>query len=475
MSDQFNPRNIFNINEHGDPFSTIDQGIDFLQNKIENAGVIGLVSAQYLYSGTTRYAVNQITQHTEFGEITFTLSLNEGKRLSRGSTTVTTEEGLEELFDTLQDSLKKSPEIDFYQGFPESKPSELKDLSSPEWSIEERTDTVIEAINSCEEIEKNVIVSGTCSTSRNYNRVVNSFGLDVDHSGNSNYFKVNAIIESPEDRNHRGYGQEDLNFRFEKPNVDSLSKSATRTARETLTLIDLPAQSYEVVLGQQAVSDLFVFAQFSLDPTSFHETNSFASDNLGAQIFDPKITVADKPRDPQLANLVRLFDFEGLPSEDKLVVDRGVLQSIPYDSFTAAKYLGDKNLATGNTLEFFGNVVPIYGSCVWENGDNSTEDLINEIDDGLWVKNFWYNRFTKRREGGLTGLTRNGLYQVKNGEIVGAVRNLRYTDSFVRAFSPGNVLNLSSDRRMFQLNTTPSVHLETFNFSSVAHTNKIDS
>ena len=104
-----------------------------------------------------------------------------------------------------------------------------------------------------------------------------------------------------------------------------------------------------------------------------------------------------------------------------------------------------------------------------ENGSKTLDDQISEMEDGLYVKNFWYNRFTLRREGGLTGLTRNGLYHVKNGEIQGAVRNLRYTESFVNAFGHDNILSISRENRMFFMSTCPSMHLKGFNFSSIAH------
>jgi predicted Zn-dependent protease len=44
----------------------------------------------------------------------------------------------------------------------------------------------------------------------------------------------------------------------------------------------------------------------------------------------------------------------------------------------------------------------------------------------------------------LTGLTRDGVFKVEDGKLAYAVKNLRFTDSMLRAFS--SVLELSSDR-----------------------------
>ncbi len=438
----------------------------------KDKGYEAQVTAGYMFSGTTRFAVNQVTQPTEFGEISFSLKLAKGKSIGSGSTTMINENGLIELFDQVEKIVRGAPEIPFFQGLPDPRPGAPKNLGSEDWTVEDRAETVIRAINAAEENHKGIIVSGTASTSIHYQRIVNTEGIDVETSANGHYFKVNCILESENDKSHRGYGQEEVHFRKDIPNIEEMSTEAAQTANDTLHLIDLPAKEYEVVLGHQAVADLFLFAQFSLDPVSFHETNSYASDRLGDQIFDEKISAEDRPLDPALANIVRSFDGEGLPTDNFKVFEKGVLKMIPYDSFNAARFLGDKNSATGHSFTFFGQSTGMFASFVLGKGNKPYKELVGEIENGLWVKNFWYNRFTKRREGGLTGLTRNGLYHVKNGEIQGAVRNLRYTESFVNAFGPGNVISLSSDRKMYQLNTCPAVHLQSFNFSSVAHTTK---
>ncbi len=468
----YNPRQIVRVEEYGNPFETLDRGIELLLRLAKERDYSAQITGTYLFSGTTRFAVNQVTQPTEFGEITFAVKLARGKSLGFGSTTMTDEKALEDLFGQVEATVKNSPEIPFFQGLPEPKEGTPINLEGPNWTIDERADAVVQAINSAEQVHEKGIVSGTASTTMQYQRIVSTEGIDVENSGNSHYMKVNCIVESDSDKSHRGYGQEEEHFRLKRPDIEKMAVEAANTAKDTLNLIDLPAKEYEVVLNQQAVSDLLIFAQFSLDPVSYHETNSFASDRLGAQIFDEKITIRDLPRDAERANIVRSFDGEGLPTSNTLVFDKGVLQLIPYDSFNAARYLGDKNAATGHSFAFFGQSSAIFASAYMEPGTKPTDKLVSEIDDGLWVKNFWYNRFTKRRDGGLTGLTRNGLYHVKSGEIVGAVRNLRYTESFVKAFGPENVISVSSDTKMYQLNTCPSLHLQSFNFSSVAHTTK---
>ena len=75
---------------------------------------------------------------------------------------------------------------------------------------------------------------------------------------------------------------------------------------------------------------------------------------------------------------------------------------------------------------------------------------------------------------GTTGLTRNGTFMVENGSITGAVTNLRFTQSFVDALAPGNVLGVEAESRLadseFGVGIThvPSLHLSEWNFTGGA-------
>jgi predicted Zn-dependent protease len=42
----------------------------------------------------------------------------------------------------------------------------------------------------------------------------------------------------------------------------------------------------------------------------------------------------------------------------------------------------------------------------------------------------------------MTGLTRNGVWLIENGEVTGPVRNLRFTQSYPQALGPGRVLGI---------------------------------
>ena len=464
-----NPKQLITQTDFSQPFDLIQDTIDFVVSKAK--GFEYQVTAYLLQEGTSRFANNQITQHTDIQNLNILLKLCKGKRIATSSTTTLSKDSLQAFVKNTINSLESSPDITFYQGLPDPVKGQQIDGSGYEWSPEERVKVISESISTGKQLNVDVKLAGTASEQKNYKRIVNSNGIDIEDSYQVNYFKINAISGQPD---KRGYGQEGEYWRSVQPDYTVMVEEAVKTSLQTIKFIDLPApKDYEVVLAESAVSNIMDFILFSLNPVDYHEGNSFASDRIGEQVFDKKISVSNLPLDPSKATIIGAFDNEGIATQNRTIIDTGVLKHIPYNSFFASKYLQDRNLSTGEELaplNFFSSY-PVPISAVVKTGSKSLEDQISEVSDGLLVKTFWYNRYTIKKEGGLTGLTRNGLFHIKDGEIKEAVRNLRYTESFVKAFGPDNVISIGNKCKADEeVISVPSFHLNDYRFSSVAHT-----
>jgi predicted Zn-dependent protease len=92
------------------------------------------------------------------------------------------------------------------------------------------------------------------------------------------------------------------------------------------------------------------------------------------------------------------------------------------------------------------------------------------VERGLLVTDFWYTRILDPKTTVVTGLTRNGTFLIENGKITGAVRNLRFTQSYVDALAPGNVLGIGNDARLAGESHyhVPTLHLGKWHFSGGA-------
>jgi predicted Zn-dependent protease len=99
-------------------------------------------------------------------------------------------------------------------------------------------------------------------------------------------------------------------------------------------------------------------------------------------------------------------------------------------------------------------------------GDASLEDLVRGLDRGLFVTRLWYIRSIDPRTILYTGLTRDGVFWVENGEIVRPVNNFRWNDSPLTAFA--SIEALGRPERVSSSREVPPARLSSFHFSTVS-------
>jgi predicted Zn-dependent protease len=68
-------------------------------------------------------------------------------------------------------------------------------------------------------------------------------------------------------------------------------------------------------------------------------------------------------------------------------------------------------------------------------GSSSREDLVAGLDRGLLVTRFHYTNPVHPKLAIVTGMTRDGTFLVEGGRILGPVKNLRFTQSYLEAMA----------------------------------------
>ncbi len=109
-----------------------------------------------------------------------------------------------------------------------------------------------------------------------------------------------------------------------------------------------------------------------------------------------------------------------------------------------------------------------------DGADGDLADLVADIDSGLLLTCLWYIRDVDPQTLLLTGLTRDGVYRVEHGEVVGAVNNFRFNESPVDLL--GRLQTASSTvpgfsrewGDMFPRTAMPALRVPDFNMSSVS-------
>jgi PmbA protein len=222
----------------------------------------------------------------------------------------------------------------------------------------------------------------------------------------------------------------------------AVAREAAEKARRTTGAVELEPGTYEAVLEPYALSELlWYFAFTSINSLSLLEERSFLSGRIGERVFDPAFTLIDDGLDPR--GLPKAFDLEGVPKQRVTIVEDGVVKDVVWDRRTA-KRAGDGRVSTGHGLaassQAFG-ALPLNLSL--RGGDATRDELVERVDNGIYVTRLHYLGIVDAREGLITGMTRDGTFRIEGGRITKPLVNLRFTTAFPKLAE--RLLGLSSD------------------------------
>ena len=185
--------------------------------------------------------------------------------------------------------------------------------------------------------------------------------------------------------------------------------------------------SYAAVLEPYAVADLLRYFAFdSFGALGVLEERSYLTGRLGEQVFDERVSIADDALDER--GLPKAFDFEGVPKQRVELVADGVARNVVWDRATARR-AGPTACTTGHAppqeIAAWG---PLPFALSLAGGDaGSVEELVGRVGDGIYITRLHYLGVVHPREGVITGMTRDGTFRIRDGELAEPLVNLRFT------------------------------------------------
>jgi len=196
---------------------------------------------------------------------------------------------------------------------------------------------------------------------------------------------------------------------------------------------------YDVILEPAAVAEWIDFLSFSgFNGLTYLEEESFLWGKLGQKVLGDNIDIWDDGTDP--AGYVLPFDFEGTPKSKVFFIERGVAKNVAYDGLLAAK---SKTKSTGHSLGAGQRHLGAFPLNLFVGGDDQSLDymIASSEDPTIYVTRFHYTNVADVKNVVLTGMTKDGTFLVKNGEIVAPVSNLRYLHSVLEALNHVEMLS----------------------------------
>ncbi|MGI8410308.1 MAG: TldD/PmbA family protein [Pyrinomonadaceae bacterium] len=253
-------------------------------------------------------------------------------------------------------------------------------------------------------------------------------------------------------------------FDISKLDTKRVARESIRKALEGRSPRVIEPGVYTVILEPQAVADLLGNLGFTFNARNADEGRSVYSASggktrLGEKIFDERISIISDPWHPELPG--EQSAQGGIPAEKIYLVKNGVLENLIYNRFWAKQK--EKQPTPG----------PVNSIIETGSATSSVEEMTKSTKRGILISRFWYIRSTDPRTASLTGLTRDGVWLIENGEIQYPLKNFRFNQSITQMLAPGNVEMIGVSERVGgsesgggNSSLLPALKLKAFNFTS---------
>ncbi|MEO5705345.1 MAG: TldD/PmbA family protein [Candidatus Limnocylindrales bacterium] len=447
-----------------DPGSALALAEDVLARALR----VGATEAEVLVSAgdsaLTRFANSEIHQNVAERSVSVSLRHVVGRRIAVVSTGKVDAEGLRSLVHRAAAIARSCEELEDWAGLPDpaSGPGAVagggfawsKDTAdaTPEFRAE-GVRAVIAAADAA-----GVLAYGAFSTDAEAIAVANSKGVRAAESRTSS--QLLTVQMSPD--GGTGYA-EAVSMDATTIDAAAIGREAATKARASDRAITVPAGDYPVVLEEYAVVDITdQLGYLGFSALAVQEGRSFAEP--GRRIGSDLVTIVDDGFD--LHGLPMAFDYEGVPKQRVPLVEAGVCREVVFDAETAARA---GRQSTGHGLPAPNPYGPFPLNAVMSAGELSREELIGGLDRGLLVTRFHYTNVVHPKLAIITGMTRDGTFLVEGGVIVGPVRNLRYTQSYLDALA--GVSAVSRERKTVRgflgAAVVPALRIDGWTFTGV--------
>ncbi|HZC09364.1 MAG TPA: metallopeptidase TldD-related protein, partial [Mycobacterium sp.] len=239
--------------------------------------------------------------------------------------------------------------------------------------------------------------------------------------------------------------------------------------------VELPAGRYETIMPPSTVADMMIYLAWSMAGRGAQEGRTAFSapgggTRVGERLTELPLTLFTDPMAPGLActpfvavnnssETVSVFD-NGMEISQVDWIRDGVINALAYPRATAARFDATVAVAADNLVM---------------TGDSADlADMIAATERGLLLTTLWYIREVDPTTLLLTGLTRDGVYLIEDGEVTAAVNNFRFNESpldLLRRATQAGVSEKTLPREWSDWATRtamPSLRIPDFYMSSVS-------
>jgi predicted Zn-dependent protease len=411
----------------------------------------------------TRFANNCIHQNVTERNVQITVRSVIGTKVGIAVSNDVRPDSLRQVAARAYEVARLQPDNPEFKGLPENqKPASVAafDVAVAECTPEQRAALV--AVVCKKASASGYSAAGSVTTSSLTMGVANSKGILAERK--STLADLSTVIMG---QTSSGWAQSS-GWRLNSIEPEALADEALFKVRRGEDPADCEAGDYPVILDPYATADLLEMLAFDgMGALAVQEGRSWMNGRLGQRVMAESVNIVDDGL--SLDGIPWSFDFEGVPKKVVPIVASGVVLTPVFDSFTAGREEGKKSTGHATPPSPQGRFGPAPMNLFLRPGTSSVEEMIRSTDRGLYITRFWYTRTVHPRDAVVTGMTRDGTFLVRNGEIAHAVKSLRFTQSYVDALK--NVEAIGRTSRLLRsgfggATSVQAVKLNQFRFTS---------
>ena len=231
----------------------------------------------------------------------------------------------------------------------------------------------------CDAVGRGSATSALCHSARV--SLVNSCGIDLSYSVSVGAAYAEAVVERDGER-QSDYSIKAISAECDEK-INLIAEDATEKALSKIGASLIPSGKYDVVIDASAMRALLGTFSSSFSGRAALRGMSRLRDKEGERIASEVVTVTDDPmREGSRIHIP--FDAEGVATERRVVVDRGVLLTLLHNRETA-KLLGKTTTANASKASYSSPVGVSPYSLAIESGTTSRESLFEAVSDGIYI------------------------------------------------------------------------------------------
>lgn len=406
----------------------------------------------------TRFANSQIHQNVAEKKASLSVLATKDNKIALATSNDLAVNGLKSLRERLEKMLEFATPLDYQFKLPDVSvgyPMENVDESLKKVFAEQRASVFDRMLKIA---GKDVLIFGYVSDNVTENVVMSSNGTFLYQSFGGVSFNVVAMCDSAS-----GYAS-GVAKNYKTLNVDEKVERAVKFAKMSKEPVEIDPGSYTVVLGPEAVSDLFMYFGWLCTNGYTHELKiSPSTKHLGTKIGPSELNVYDDPTHPM--QIPVFYDLCGKKRGKMPIVENGVFKNVLY-AHSAAVRFNKKPTGHSFSLDDLDSSMPV--NLVVEAGNVPVEEIIKNTERGIYVNRFHYMNIVDPQEAVFTGMTRDGTFIIEKGQLTKAIKNMRFNVKFFEMTQNIEAISkeLESVASEYFPQVAPYMKIDNFKFTS---------